>query len=300
MLTRRLFCALLISVNLYAAPELVVEQPAGTNLTAGTVIYFGGMQERYVDPTSQIHEGDGTYTVTFSGISKSIFSVYQIQRSQDGESNWQELFAPGLEPDVSGAIQFHDLDPQVVAFYRLLIFTDTERVFTIRNNGSSALTGIEVAVVGANAGFFELDATATDTTLLPGASTTFRVTYLASDTNSRTAELRITANIPTPFTVTLSSGDAPPAVNPPLLSNITITPAGPVAPAGIAGNITGGSANGSVFLEASSDFGQLDAWAVIAAIPLNASGNASFGTLDPITNPGSVGSLRNFYRLRIQ
>src|SRR5687767_14940071 len=294
-------CVLLTSVALNAAPALVVEQPEGTNRIAGSVIYFGGMQFRYVDPASKTQAGDGTFTVTFTGIPNSSFSTYEIQRSRNGEGNWQALFTPGLEPDAVGTIQFHDETPQVTAFYRLFVSTDTRRVFTIRNSDSNGVTDIAVTILGTNAANFELDATATAATLAPGATTTFSVTYVADDTNVRTAELRITSNVLPPFTLTLNGGGVPPPALPPLLlSNITITAAGPAIPAGIAGSITGGPENGSVFLDASSDFGQLDSWAVIATIPLDANGNATFGTPNPITDPGSTGSLYNFYRLRVE
>lgn len=287
-------------MTLFAAPEVTVEQPAGTNLTVGNDIYFGGMQSRYDDPASKVQALDGTFTVTFNGVPKSTFSSYTIQRSASGEDNWQALFAPGLMPDAAGVVRFHDQSPQLVAFYRLFISTDTQRIFTIKNNGTSALTGIGVTLAGTHAASFELDVTATETTLPPGASTPFSVTYIASDTNARKAGLSITGNVPVPFTLTLSGGDISPPVNPPAFSNITITPGGQGTPAGIAGTLTNGAANGSVFLEASSDLGRLDPWSVIDTIPLDAGGNGIFGNPAPITDPGSIGSPHNFYRLRVQ
>jgi len=292
-------CVLLTVANVYATPAVTVEQPAGTNLTSTATIYFGGMQARYVDPASKVQALDGTHTVTFTNIPQSTFSTYQIERSNDGNDGWSQLFAPDLAPDAAGVIQFHDESPRVVAFYRLLILTDTRRVFTIRNTGSTDLTSIQVTVVGTNSPNFELDTASMNTTLAPAASTTFSVTYVAGDTNVRAAELRITSNVPGPFILTLIGGDLPPPVPPVSLTNIVLTPAGPGAPAGIAGNVSGGTANGSVFLEASSDLGQLDPWEVIATIPLNAGGNATFGNPNPITDPASAGSSRNFYRLRV-
>src|SRR5688572_21516093 len=141
-----LLCGLLTSVTLIAAPELTVEQPEGINRTVGSIIFFGGMQSTYIDPASKVQAADGTFTVTFTGVPKSTFSNYTIQRSADGEENWQALFAPGLEPDAAGGITFHDPSPRVAAFYRLFISTDTQRFFTIKTSGNSALTGVAVAV----------------------------------------------------------------------------------------------------------------------------------------------------------
>jgi hypothetical protein len=98
------------------------------------------------------------------------------------------------------------------------------------------------------------------------------------------------------FTVTVNQL---PTISP-LLSNITISPAGPGTPAGIAGSISDGPANGSVVLEASTDLGQLDQWEQIAIIPLSAGGSATFGIPNPIADPGSLDAPRNFYRLRVQ
>ncbi len=292
-------CAFLASVTLDAAPSLVLEQPEGTILTAGASVAFGGMQSQYLDPASQTQAGDNTFTVTFAGVPPSAFSTYQIQRSFDGQQGWLGLFAPGLEPGVDGAIVFHDLTPLVNAFYRLLIQTDTRRVFTIRNTGDTDLTDLAVTVTGNEAASFELDLSLTETMLTAGRTTTFAVTYVANDGNARSAELQVTANVGTPLTLSLAGGDSTP-VTPPKLVNVTINPAGLETPATIAGAITNGPANGTVFLEASADFGQLDTWASIATIVLDANGGAAFGDPLAIADPGSLGSFQNFYRVRVQ
>ncbi|RYD39970.1 MAG: hypothetical protein EOP85_15045, partial [Verrucomicrobiaceae bacterium] len=85
----------------------------------------------------------------------------------------------------------------------------------------------------------------------------------------------------------------------PKLSNLVITPAGAAGSgtfAGISATVSGGPANGSVLLEASTDLGELDPWDVIQTIPLDASGAA---TLNNVTDPNSSGAKRNFFRLRV-
>lgn len=199
--------------------ELHVEMPPGTNLATDTAIYFGSMMSRYVDPTSQTQAPDNTFTVTFTGILPSAYAAYQIQYADNPFGPWSQLPVSGLAPDAGGTIQFHDLTPRVVAYYRLLVLTDTHRVFTIRNTGTNDLSGITVTVTSTNAANFELDLTGTATVLSPGASTTFTVTYVAFDTNARTAALSINGNVPSPFALTLIGGDVPPPNRAPVLSN---------------------------------------------------------------------------------
>ncbi|MES2438254.1 MAG: autotransporter-associated beta strand repeat-containing protein [Verrucomicrobiota bacterium] len=82
----------------------------------------------------------------------------------------------------------------------------------------------------------------------------------------------------------------------PVLSNLSITPAGPGSLASISATITGGVPDTSIFLEASSDLGQLDAWETLQAIPLDATGSAN---LTSFADVNSSGLSRNFFRLRV-
>jgi hypothetical protein len=208
------------TLTINGVAELQVEMPPGTNLATGTAIYFGGVQSRYVDPTSQTQAPDQTYTVTFTGIFPNPYAAYAIQLANSPGGPWSQLPAPGLAPDAGGTIEFHDPTPRVEAYYRLLILTDTQRVFTIRNTGSNDLSGIAVTVGGTNAANFELNLTGTATLLSPGASTTFAVTYVAGDTDARAAELIITGNIPSAFVLSLIGGDVSPPNHAPEVANV--------------------------------------------------------------------------------
>jgi len=204
---------LLTSLSLHAAPNLVVEQPAGTSLAAGGVVAFGHVFSDYFDPDSKVQALDGTFTVTFKNIPTGVYISYQLQRSASDQGPWSGLFAPGLAPDSAGTLVFHDPIPQLNAFYRLLVTADTQRIFTLRNTGSSDLIGLGVSVDGAEAANFDLDQSALQTTLAPGDSTTFGVTYLAGDITARMVTLTISGNIPMPFSATLIGGDMPQAVH---------------------------------------------------------------------------------------
>lgn len=207
------------TLTINGVAEFQVEMPPGTNLATGTAIYFGGMMSRYVDPASQTQAPDQTFTVTFTGIFPNPYAAYQIQYADSPFGIWTPLPASGLAPDAGGTIQFHDPTPRATAFYRLRIDTDTHRVFTIRNTGTNDLSGIGVGVTGTNAANFELDLNGTAVVLSPGASTTFAVTYVAFDTNARSAELSIIANVPSVFVLTLIGGDVAPPNHAPDVAN---------------------------------------------------------------------------------
>lgn len=76
----------------------------------------------------------------------------------------------------------------------------------------------------------------------------------------------------------------------------SLVPAGPFAPASIAGTLTGGTPRGTVIVQASSDLGRLDPWEDIGTITLDSNGNA---TLGPLADPNSTGLPRNFFRLKL-
>jgi hypothetical protein len=79
------------------------------------------------------------------------------------------------------------------------------KTFTLRNDGSASLTNIVASVTGGNSGDFTVAAPGA-TTLAPGASTTFAVTFTPAGASTRTTTLRITSNdtSASPFTVNLS------------------------------------------------------------------------------------------------
>lgn len=82
----------------------------------------------------------------------------------------------------------------------------------------------------------------------------------------------------------------------PVLSNLSITPAGSSSLSSISATISGGPADTTIFLEASSDLGQLDPWETIKSILLDANGAA---TISNATDPNSTALPRNFFRLRL-
>lgn len=65
--------------------------------------------------------------------------------------------------------------------------------FTIKNTGASDLTGLVVSVDGTNAGNFIIRR-ASKTTLLPGESTIFKISFKPTASGTRTAALHIKSN----------------------------------------------------------------------------------------------------------
>ena len=89
--------------------------------------------------------------------------------------------------------------------------------FTVKNPGTANLTGLALTKVGTNSADF-LISTVGASSLAPGASTTFSVTFKPTATGTRTATLRIASNDAdeNPFDITLTgSGVAAPPITVP-------------------------------------------------------------------------------------
>ena len=97
------------------------------------------------------------------------------------------------------------------------------RQFTVRNASSATLTGLAVSKDGINAGDFALGALGA-TTLAPGASTTFTVTFAPGELGQRSASLHIASNDAdeNPFDLALTGK----GVLPPQITTTTPLPSG--------------------------------------------------------------------------
>ena len=85
---------------------------------------------------------------------------------------------------------------------------------------------------------------------------------------------------------------APPTAGTLRLQNVVVGKVGALYT--VSGSITGGTPSTTVYLQASSNLGLSDAWQTIATIPLNASGQATFG---PVTDPGGGAGPKDFFRV---
>ena len=87
--------------------------------------------------------------------------------------------------------------------------TGTTKTFVIKNDGNAPLTGLAASLTGSHARDFNVTRPL-KTTLPPGASTTFRVSFKPTTTGNRSADLRIRSNDANenPFDVKLSGAGA--------------------------------------------------------------------------------------------
>ncbi len=166
---------------------------------------------------------------------------------------------------------------------------------TLRNDGTADLTGIIPTLTGEHPGDFLLDASATASTLAPGATTTFTVQFTPTALGTRNASISIASNDydESPFVVALTGTGVPPeitlAASPSSMAEdgsgglaFTFTRSGPTTNPLTVDFAVGGTA------EFSTDYTQsgADAFAASAGSVTFAAGSATaLVTLDPTADP---------------
>lgn len=170
---------IVVKVNGANKTEFVVKQPDKKNLAPGASTTF-----------------KVKFAPTASGLRKA---GIRIQSNDADEGN----FAIGLEGNALGIPVIRVNQPASNAltdntgvrnFGFAVVKTEGKtKTFTIRNSGEVALTGLSVSKDGQNKGDFKVGPLGA-TSLAPGASTTFKVTFHPSKKNERRAVLRIASN----------------------------------------------------------------------------------------------------------
>lgn len=165
-----------------------------------------------------------TFTVTFTPAAAGARTAALHLGSNDGDENPFDVALTGTgiaEPNITlqqpAGTNLTD-GSSSVGFGTVTLAAPTVRTFTVINDGNTNLTGIAATVEGANAAEFVAGAPGL-ATLIPGASTTFDVTFTPLMTGARTAVLRLASDDPdeNPFDVALTgTGDAKPVVSAPL------------------------------------------------------------------------------------
>ena len=163
---------------------------------------------------------------------------------------------------------------------------------TVRNDGATLLNLGAISLDGSQ----PTDFTATPpvaSSLAPGQSTTFSLTFTPAAIGSRNAAFHLASNDPdvaeAVFDIELNGAGFDMK-----LSSVTIVPATATSPAAISGSIIGGPPYSTIRLQASTDFGLTDPWVSILSLPLDATGA---GTINGVTDPGSTGAARDFFRV---
>lgn len=138
-------------------------------------------------------------------------------------------------------------DGGALAFGKALVGYGNTRTFTIRNTGTANLTGLAISKDGTNAPQFNVGPPGA-TTLAPGASTTFDVTFNPGLDGAHTAAIHIASNDAdeNPFDITLNAtGVFPSTIGPDAF--------GYTATNDVAYSFTDISSTGTVVLDSSGD-----------------------------------------------
>ena len=155
---------------------------------------------------------DGTLTATGPG-------TVTVTAYQHGDASWQSAVPISqtllvLVPSEISVFKGTVTDPELTDNTGTQDFgsvasggSSAAQTFTLRNDGTAELSGIAVTKsVTGNPGDFTLDTTGTATTLAPGATTTFTVTFAPSSAGAKTAALLIASNDAdeNPFSIVLT------------------------------------------------------------------------------------------------
>ena len=161
----------------------------GTNSSEFTVI---------ANPAASVEGplGATTFTIRFSPKSAGTRTAVVKISNNDADEGPFDIPVTGnaTAPEISVLMSTELADGKsTVNFGTITINSTAVRTFTIKNVGTAPLTGLALTRVGSHASNYITVAPAA-TSLAPGASTTFKVTFKPSATGTRIATLRIASN----------------------------------------------------------------------------------------------------------
>ena len=150
--------------------------------------------------------GTAPFQIGLYGISEGT----TISSSQLYADNFSAT-TPGPEIDIQHPLGTSLVDGTTKKSFGTVVVgqSGTAKTFTIQNTGTSNLTGLVVSVDGMSAGDFIITPPA-KTTLVPGGSTTFKVTFKPSGSGTRSAAIHIQSNDANenPFDIKLAGSGA--------------------------------------------------------------------------------------------
>ena len=261
------------------APEIVVEYPTGTVLTDGfSSITLPSTIIGSVGNITVTLRNTGTATltgivITKDGENSSEFgtSTPAVVMSAGSSATFSVSFSPTTLGTRTAAIHIASSDADENPFDIALTGTATSpeveiehpagvglvdgissvdygtvnvgstlvKTFTVRNTGTSSLSGLALSKTGTNSTLFTLSSLST-TSLAIGASTTFTVTYAPNAVAAHSATVRLSSNDldESPFDIAVTgSGIAPEiAIEAPVGTNLTDNASTITFPATVAGN----------------------------------------------------------------
>ena len=155
-----------------------------------------------------------TFTVTFkpSAVGPREVTI-RIASSDPDESPFDiQLSGTGIAPDIAVELMPDNIplaDGNGTAPFGVVAVAATKaQTFTLRNTGTYSLSGLVISKTGTNSAEFTVSALGA-TTLAPGLTTTFTVTFKPTALGARTAAINIANNVggtKNPFTINLSGG----------------------------------------------------------------------------------------------
>lgn len=277
----------------------IVVESEGVPLAAGATVDFGGLLV-FGESDSVQQFGENGTTVTIPGLPPGI---YQVQRSIDGFIGWGYFLPESAH--AGGDLVFEDeaLNFSPSYFYRARTQGVTHS-FTVQNTGANNLTNFHISVAPEDTQTydFEVSAFGFPSSLAPGESASFDVSFLPHDLGVRSLTLQIVFDDPGQETFALNligegleqgNNWGPPM---PVLGNVVIVPATLGLPARLSATVSGGVAGAVIGVQASTDLGFADPWLEIGSITLDSNGSAAISDL---SDPGSVGASHDFFRLAI-
>ncbi|MFO1441125.1 MAG: choice-of-anchor D domain-containing protein [Verrucomicrobiaceae bacterium] len=261
------------------APEIVIEYPTGTSLTDGvSTLTLPSTDIGSVGNITVTLRNTGTATLTGISISKDGDHSTEFGTSTTATSlsaGFSTTFSVSFSPTALGTrtaaihITSSDADenpfdiiltgtgtsPEVeiehpagvgladgvssIDYGPLLVGSTSVKTFTVRNTGTSSLTGLVLSKTGTNSSLFTLSSLST-TTLAIGASTTFTVTYAPNAVSAHSATIRLSSNDldENPFDIAVTgSGIAPEiAIEAPVGTNLIDNGSTITFPATVAGS----------------------------------------------------------------
>ena len=261
------------------APEIVIEYPSGNGLTDGvSTLPLPGTDIGSVSNITVTLRNTGSATLTGIVITKDGDNSAEFGTSTPATSlsaGFSTTFSVSFSPTALGtrtaAIHIASSDADENPFDLVLTGTGTSpeveiehpagvglvdgissvdygtvnvgstlvKTFTVRNTGTSSLSGLALSKTGTNSTLFTLSSLST-TSLAIGASTTFTVTYAPNAVAAHSAIIRLSSNDldESPFDIAVTgSGIAPEiAIEAPVGTNLTDNGSTITFPATVAGS----------------------------------------------------------------
>lgn len=211
----------------YATKTFTVKNTGGAALIGVAVSRNGANASDFVitsAPATSVNGGAATtFTVRFTPGASGVRTAALHISSNDADENPFDITLTGAGvavPEINvrqpAGTNLKD-GVSTKSFGSVAVKSKVSKTFTIENTGSAKLKNIAVTKTGKNAKDFSISAPA-KTSLLPGVSTTFKVTFKPSAKGTRTAVIHVASNDAdeNPFDITVTGKGVAAASSAPL------------------------------------------------------------------------------------